>query len=54
MVDGGFSELIEPERHGYLRTHTFEPRSGETLVRRSEYGGVDPGERRETRFPGYR
>jgi hypothetical protein len=54
VVDGGFSELIEPERHGYLRTLTFRPRSGETLVRRSGYGGVEPGERRETSFTGYR
>jgi hypothetical protein len=52
VVGGGFSELIEPERHGYCRTLRFRQGDGEDLVRRCEYSGSV--ERRETRFPGFR
>jgi hypothetical protein len=52
VTEGGLTELIEPERHEYLRTLTFKQPHGEDLERPASYFGK--AEAHEIDFPGYR
>ena len=52
VTERGLSELIEPQRHEYLRTLTFKQPDGADLERRAGYFGK--ADAHEIDFPGYR